>query len=256
MWVDVEYTDLVRLGTDVAALVFLSHVPHQWFLMSFYKIRPSTAIGCVAIDTIAAWLPFYILKVSSSIHSLKTPRGVAANRSVINDYPVQIATSLLAAGVYGVVVLGSYGTWLPVYLVIHFEGIKDISALYDGNFPYLVSFFIPLGFAAKIFLFTPATAAKPDRLDKEIAKFDPETATLAETILYNIWGFSKRTRALIIRTATLATVAGLHTSIQTFGAVEGAELFGAVGWSSVWVLATALTGAAYWWVGDVEGMDN
>lgn len=231
-------------------------MPYHYFLTSFYQIRPSTAIGCVVIDTLAAWLPFYSLKVSSSIHSIKTPKGVAANRSVINDFGVQTATSLLAAGIYGVVVLGTYSSWLPNYLITHFDGLRDMSALHNGNFPYLVASFLPLGFAAKVFLFTPATAAKPDKHDKEIAKFDAETATLRETVLYNVWGYSKRTRALIKRTATLVAMAGFHTSLQTYTTVEGAELFGALGWSSVWALAATLTGAAYWWVSDVDGIAN
>lgn len=243
------------LGSDVAALTFLSHVPYPYFLTSFYLIRPTTAIGCLAIDLLAAWLPFYSLKVSSSIHSVKTPRGVAVNRSVINDYGVQAATSLLAAGIYGVVVLTSYSSWLPTYLVFHFDGIRDVSALHNRNFPWLVGSFLPLGFAAKIFLFTPATASKPDNHDKEIAKFNPETATLGETVWYNIWGFSKRTRALIKRTATLVAVAGLHTALQTY-TIEGAEGLGAIGWSSVWALAATLTGLAFWWVADVQGIDN
>ena len=212
-------------------------------------------MGCLAIDIVAAWLPFYSLKVSSSIHSVKTPRGVAANRSVINDYGVQVATVLLAAGIYGVVVLTSYSTWLPVYLITHFDGIRDISALHNKNFPWLAGSFLPLGFAAKVFLFTPATASKPDNHDKAIAKFNPETATLGETVWYNIWGYPHRTRTLIKRTATLITVAGLHTALQTYVTISGAEGFGAVGWSSVWALATSLTGAAYWWVADVQGID-
>ena len=237
-------------------MTFLSHAPYHYFLTSFYQLRPSTAIGCLTIDILAAWLPFYFLKVSSSIHSVKTPRGVAANRSVINDYGVQIATSLLAAGIYGVVVLTSYSSWLPTYLVTHFDGIVDITALHNKNFAWLVGSFLPLGFAAKVFLFTPATASKPDRHDKEVAKFDPESATLGETVWYNIWGYSHRTRSLIKRTMTLVVVGGLHTSQQTYITIKGAEGYGAIGWSSVWALAATLTGAAFWWVGDVQGIDS
>ena len=237
-------------------MTFLSGLPYHWFLTSFYQIRPSTAIGCLAIDTAAAWLPFYSLKVSSSIHSLKTPRGVAANRSVINDWGVQAATSLLAAGIYGVVVFASYSSWLPIYLVTHFDGIKDISSLHNRNFPYLAGLFIPVGIAAKIFLFTPATAAKSDRHDKEIAKFNAETASLGDTVWYNIWGFSHRTRALIKRTATLVALAGVHTFLQTYVTLIGAEPLGALGWSSVWAVAATLTGLSFWWVGDVEGITH
>ncbi|KAL6713399.1 hypothetical protein ACLMJK_008864 [Lecanora helva] len=243
-------------SSDITAMTFLSHAPYLYFLTSFYTIRPSTAFACMAIDLLAVWLPFYTLKVSSSIHSVKTPKGVAANRSVINDFGVQIATSLLGAGVYALVVLASYSTWLPTYLVTHFDGIRDISALHNKNFPFLAASFLPLGFAAKVFLFTPATAAKPDRHDKEVAGFNPETATLAETVWYNVWGYSKRTRVLIKRTVTLVAVVALQTSLQTYITIEGAEAFGAVGWSSVWALAATLTGAVFWYVTDVQGIDN
>ena len=244
-------TDSGPLGSDVAALTFLSHVPYHYFLVTFYLIRPTTSTACIAIDTAAAFLPFYTLKVSSSIHSIKTPKGVAANRSVINDYQVQIFTSLLATGIYAVVVFGSYTSWLPVYLVTHFDGIRDISTLHNNNFPYIIASYLPIGFAAKMFLFTPSEAAKPDSHDKEIAKFNPETATLSETVIFNLWGYSKRTRTLMKRTATLAAVSGLHTYLQTYVSLEGTEALGAAGWSSVWALAATVTGAVYCWVGDV-----
>ena len=225
-------------------------------MIKFYDIQASTAITCLIIDTVATFVPFYLLRISSSVHSIQTPKGVAANRSVINDFGIQISTSLLAASIYGVVVLGSFGTWLPVYLVTHFDGIRDISALYEANFPLVAGGFIPVGFAAKVFLFTPATAAKPDAHDKSTAAFNPETATLYETIMYNLWGYSKRTRTMIKRTATLVTVSGLHTWLQTYASVEGAEGFGAAGWSSVWAVAAMLTGVAFWWVADVDGVSN
>lgn len=229
-------------------------MPYHYFLATFYQIRPTTSATCIAIDTLAAYVPFYSLKVSSSIHSIKTPKGVAANRSVINDTGVQIYTSLLAAGIYTVVVFGSYGTWLPVYLVTHFDGMRDISAAYSPNFPWLILSFLPTGFAAKVFLFTPATAAKADQHDKETAAFNPETATLGETVVYNLWGYSHRARTLIKRTITLVAVGGVHTMLQTYGSLEGADLLGAAGWSSVWGLAATLTGAAFLWVGDVDGV--
>lgn len=248
--------DSFCIGADFAALTLLSHVPYHYFLASFYLIRPSTAIGCLAIDTFAAYLPFWFLKVSSSIHSIKTPKGVAANRTVINDFGVQASTSVFAAGIYGVIVSASYLTWLPIYLVEHFDGIRDISILHNSNFTWLMASYLPVGFAAKVFIFTPSTAAKPDEYDKEIAKFNPETATLGETVIFNLWGYSKRTRTLIKRTATVVAVSGLHTWFQTYVALEGAEMFGAVGWSSVWAIAAIWTGIAFWWVGNVEGMSN
>ena len=244
------------LAADLACLIFLTHVPYQFFLISFYKISPITAASCIAIDTTAICIPFLLLRDVSAFHQLHTPKGKAANRSIIDDFGVQTSTSLLAAGIYGVIVFGSFTTWLPSYLVTHFEGIRDVSSLYSSTFFYLCLIFVPTGFAARVFLFTPTMAAKPDEADMQLAKFNPESATLAETMAYNVWGHSKRTRTMIARTTILVVMGFVHTWLHTYGAVEGAEGFGAVGWASVWALAAAVTGTSLLVVGDVEGVNN
>ena len=232
-------------------------MPHLYLLTTFYGIRPTTMASCLFIDVLTTYLPFRLLREESPTHSVEaSKKGLVSNRSVINDLTVRIYTAFLAAGIYAVVVFGSFGTWLPVYLVTHFDGIRDISAAHSAALPFLIVSFVPTGYAAREFLFTAATGAKPDAYDKELARFNPTTATLSETIMYNLWGYSKRTRTLIIRTATVAIAGGLHTWLQTFVAIEGAEGFGAAGWSLVWAVGAALTGAAYWWVGDVEGISN
>lgn len=197
-----------------------------------------------------------LLRGSSAYHKIKTPKGTAANRAVIDDWGVQTFTSLLAAGVYGVVVFASFTTWMPTYLVTHFDGIKDISSIYDSKVIALMAAFVPTGIAAKTFLFTPSTAAKPDEYDDKAALFNPETATLGETVIYNVWGHSKRVRTLIQRTATLVALGSVHTWLHTYLAVNGAEALGAAGWSSVWALAAISTSIGFWWVADVDGVSN
>ena len=113
-----------------------------------------------------------------------------------------------------------------------------------------------MGYAAREFLFSPATGAKKDLGDIRNEAFNPETATLSETVRYNAWGFSKRTRTMIKRTATLVTVTALNTWLQTYVTIEGSESYGAAGWSGVWALAAALAGTVFWWVADVEGVSN
>ena len=98
--------------------------------------------------------------------------------------------------------------------------------------------------------------AKKDSEDAKIEAFDPETATLGETVWFNVWGYSKRTRTLVLRTATVVVVGGFHTWLQTYVTVEGAEGYGAAGWASVWALAATVTGVVFLWVGDVEGVRN
>lgn len=247
---------MLSIGIDLASLTILSHVPPLYLLTTFYGIRPTTLIASLIIDTISTYIPFRYLRPLSPTHNPEAPKGAVSNRSILNDLPVQLYTTLLAAGIYGVVVYSSFKTWLPVHLVLYFDGIKDISAAHDAALPFLILAFTPLGYAARAFLFTPATGAKRDLGDIRNLAFNPETATLAETIKYNVWGYSKRTRTLIKRTATLAAVTYIYTYLQVYGTVEGTEGYGAAGWACVWATAAALTGAIFWWVGDVSGVSN
>lgn len=237
---------------DQGSLTLLAHLPYLFFLTSFYKIRPTTATFCLLIDLIAICGPFYFFRGSKASHKLEPPKDSIANRSLISDLQIQLLISLFASGVYGIVVFGSFRTWVPKFFVTHFEGIKDISSLYNSQFVLLCAAFIPTGVAAKTFLFTPATAAKPDALDDTIAAFDAETASLSETIFYNIYGHSKRVRVLMQRSLILASVVGAHTWLHTYLVVDGAEGFGAIGWSAIWSIAAIWTGLVFAWVGDVD----
>ena len=205
---------------------------------------------------LATYIPFRLFRPLIPQHTAEAPKGAVANRSIINDWEVSVYNSLLAAGIYGVVVYSSFATWLPVHLVLHFDGLRDISAAHEASVPLLLASFIPIGIAAKSFLFTPATGATRNLDDIKATVFNPETATLAETIKYNLWGYSKRTRVMITRTATLAAVSFLNTFLQAGVTVEGADVYGAAGWASIWATAAALTGTMFWWVGDVDGVSN
>lgn len=253
---DADYLCLTT-AFDLASLVLLSHLPYQFFLISFYRIRPTTAVASLAIDIIATGFPFYMLRGTLAYHHVTTPRHAGvANRSIIDDAGVQITTSVLASVVYAVVLFFSYGTWLPAYLVTHFAGIRDISALYESTLPYLIAFCIPMGFAAKTFLFTPTMAVTDSAgsEDDQIVKFDPETSGLYDTVLHNVWDYSPRNKVLIQRTAALLTVASVHTWLHTYGAVEGAEGFGALGWTGIWAGAGVLTAIAFSVIGNVDGV--
>ena len=259
-WVEesatLPHTNLSLIGVDLASLTLLSHMPPLYLLTTFYGIRPTTMMSSLLIDIVTTYVPFRLLRTMSAIHDVEAPKGAVSNRNILNDLPIRFYTSVLAAGIYGVVVFASFWTWLPVYLVIHFDGLRDISAAHSAALPFLILSFLPIGYAAREFLFTPATGAKRDLGDIKASAFNPETATLGETVIYNVWGFSKRTRTLIQRTATLILVTSMNTWIQTYVVIEGAEGYGAAGWAGVWAAAAALTGLTYWWVGNVEYVSN
>ena len=202
----------------------------------------------MAIDLLATSVPFYLLRGSSAFHQAHAPRGSVANRSVIEDLPIQIVTSVLGAGVYAVVILSAYHTFLRTWLILHFNNLPSLAAAYDAQFFLLVLVFLPVGVASKIFLFTPAAAARRDAADVVNTQFDAETATLSETFWYNVWGYSKRVRILISRTLFLAGITGVSTAVRTFASIDGVELAGAIGWASTCVVASLLSGATFAWV--------
>lgn len=81
--------------------------------------------------------------------------------------------------------------------------------------------------------------------------FDAENASLADTIWYNVWGWSKKTKIVIRRTVLLMTIVGVNTFVQTFVTVEGVEAPGAVAYSGAWVVAAGICGGVLGFVGAV-----
>ncbi|KAL9028519.1 MAG: hypothetical protein Q9196_003127 [Gyalolechia fulgens] len=243
-------------GWDLACLTVLSHMPYLYLLTTFYTVRPTTMWAGIVIDVVSTYLPFTLFRDSSPIHQSDAPKSLVANKSILNDLSVQICTSVLAAAVYGLVVYGSFHGWLPAFLIVHFEGLRDLSGAYTADLHLVTAGFIVSGYAAQSFLFMPALGARPDAHDLKMAEFDPETATLGQTVWYNVWGYSKRSRTLIKRTATLAIASAMQTGIRTYLTIEGVELAGAAGWAAMWAAAAVLVGGVFWWVGDVDGVFN
>lgn len=228
----------------------MSHLPPLYLLTTFYSIRPTTVLTSLAIDIVSNYLPFRLLRPLLPAHAPASTKVAVPNRSIITDFPVRVMTTLLAAAIYSTVIYGSYRSWLPVHLVTYFDGLKDISAAHSPALPLLIATFIPVGYAAHEFLFTPFAGSAADP-DDGLTPFNPATATLGETLRYNFWGYSARSKFILTRTITLMLVTGLNTWLHTFVTIEGVENYGALGWSSVWVMAAGLTGMVFWWVGDV-----
>ena len=98
------------------------------------------------------------------------------------------------------------------------------------------------------FLFAPSTAAT--RSSTQLAPFDPATATFAEHLQYNIWGwYNSRQQELISRTGLLALLVVSETIVSTWGTLAGVELVGAAGWAGIWGFGTVVLGAVLDWVG-------
>lgn len=243
-------------GKDLASLATLSNLPYYYLLHTFYELHLVACVTALLVDIAAIAVPFRALVPLIRAHE----PGRNPNQQVAQDGSVFFLMSLFGSAIYAVTVYGSLYTWLPVYLVVHFDEIRTMQHAHDATIPLLIGMLIPIGWATTQFLFTPMIGARGNpgitdpALKPEKVKFDPETATFGETVAWNLGygpdGFSKRAEVLAKRTAVLISYSMIKTSLRLFMVIEGTEAVGAVGWASVWGLAAALTSLAYAWVGN------
>lgn len=103
------------------------------------------------------------------------------------------------------------------------------------------------GLACKTFIFTPAAAASA----APVRGFDPATASLRETLWYNVWGFSERAKVVVKRTAVVVLLSTVNTSLQTLVTVKGVQARGALAYAGVWAVAAGVAGVVLGVVGAV-----
>ncbi|KAJ5130497.1 uncharacterized protein N7515_006536 [Penicillium bovifimosum] len=239
-------------GRDVASFLFLTHMPTYSLLTFFYGIRPTSALITIGVTIASTALPFALLRRPSRVHDLShTPADAIANRNILQDKTTTVLTTILAASIFTVVLYTSYATWLPARLVVHFEGLPDISAAHAGpaGFPALFLTLIPAGWAARDFLFVSSTGYSTR------ATQSASCQGLTGSICRNTWGkLSTKTRILISRSIVLALGIQLNTIVQVAGTVRDVSVEGAATWGAVWAFASVVTGAAFAWIEAVDGV--
>jgi hypothetical protein len=230
-------------GYDLAALSLLSYGPSLYLLNSFYEISATTIGSSLLIDILTVYIPFRLLRPLSPAHS------ASASTPIAKSIDIQVYTTVLAGIIYSLAIYISYVLFLPEYLVTYFSDLPTIEVAHRATYLTLLPVTLIFGAAIRSFIFTPAVDAVPTRAELEAAKFDPETATLGETLWWNIWGFEKRTKVVIKRTVVLMLISGVNTFVQCYWTIRGVEAKGAAVYSGVWVVAAGVTGAALGFVG-------
>lgn len=194
-----------------------------------------------------------VFRPLSPTHTPSTaPRGLVRNRSIITDPYTTTACSLLAAAIFATLLEFSFATFLPIWLINHFDHIRDLRAAHLGasGLPLLLVTLVPAGYAAMQFIFAPSTSAPPTTA----YVFDTTDSGFIEHVYHNAWGwYSNRERALISRTVLLAAMTFAESVIQTWGTLAGVELYGAMGYAAIWAAGVSLVGAVYDWVGGPSG---
>ncbi|KXH39723.1 hypothetical protein CSIM01_07743 [Colletotrichum simmondsii] len=231
---------------DLAALNLLAHGPPVYLIATFYNISTATAISALGIEMLSTFLPFQLLRPLSGAHA--GAKNVA-NREILTDIPIQIYTTILSAAIYSLTLFTAYKTYLPTTLVVYFQGLPSLAPAYTTNFLATLPVTVAFGAAAKSFIFTPFVATGETSEDEKLAEFEPATATLGETLAWNIWGYTTRAKVVILRTVVAMIVTGVNTYLQTFMTVNGVESYGATAYSGAWVAAAFFTGIGLAFVG-------
>lgn len=236
---------------DVLNLSILANLPYYALLYVFYATSIATVAMSFSVDVLSLAVPFYLLRNLNHHNAPKTTTTPKSINDLAADRHVQLYMSLFAAAVYSLIVYTSFYTWLPVYMVVHFDEVRSLEAAHNAVLPVLFAAFAPIGYAAKSFLFKPSIASARGPLTAGYKPFDPRTATFADTLSYNLGlgPYVSRASVLTRRTTLLVCASFANTLVRVFGTVEGSELFGAAGWAGLWSAAALAVGLGFAWVG-------
>lgn len=217
-------------------------------MAAFYDISPWTAAAYLAIDSLSALGPFVLLRPLSETH-VASP--ALPNGDIITDRNIKVSTGLLAGLIYGTTLYVAVKSYLGTNFVLHFEGITRVEPALDSKYGLVSAALLVglLGLAAQSFIFTPFETT-PATVDAKTARFDPVTATLGDTLRWNLWGFNRRTQVIILRTSMVALITWVNTYLQCAMTIHGVDTYGAATYASTWALAAMVTGAALQLVGD------
>lgn len=219
-----------------------------YLLSTFYDLSYTTALSALAIDMASVAVPFYLLR-PLSVH---TPSAAAAkglpNRELL-DLPLQLYTAALSTGIYTVTLVLSLRFILPRILVTYFNGLPTLEPAYAASYAAALPTTLLFGIAASTFIFAPFATTGRAKEDEKIGEFDPVAASLGETVWWNVWGYTAKTKVVVRRTAIAAFIAAVNTYLACSRTVYGIESTGAAVYAGVWAFAAVCSGIGLGLVG-------
>lgn len=214
-------------------------------MFAFYSLSPATALSALAVDIVSASVPFYFLRPLSAVH-----RHAASlpNRELV-DLPLQLLTTALSTGIYTVTLVLSLRFVLPRILVLYFSGLPTVEPAYTASYATVLPVTLLFGAAASTFIFAPFATTGKAKEDDKISQFDPAAASLGQTVWWNFWGYTAKTKVVIRRTAITTLVTGVNTYLACSKTINGVDPAGASAYAAVWVFAALCTGVGLGMVG-------
>lgn len=216
----------------------------------FYQISPSVLMVDLVAGIVSTSAPFALLRSVAPAHhpSDKSTRYAVRNRPILTDPYTTAFTSVLAATIFAVLLELCFESFLPTFLIGHFEFIRTLEPAHRGSaqLPILLVALLPAGIACRSFLFAPSTSA----VASEVKELDTVTSGFSEHVRWNLWGwYTSRQKELITRATVLAALMSAETVVQCAGALQGGELQGGAGYAAVWVVGVAVITGVLDWVG-------
>ncbi|KAG6030325.1 hypothetical protein E4U40_007972 [Claviceps sp. LM458 group G5] len=230
---------------EAASMNVLAHGPVIFLLSAFYGLSSTSAILALVIDVLSIAVPFYLVLPLSRADG-SAPRN--SNREML-DMPMQILTSLLSTGIYTVTLVLSLRFLLPRILVLYFRGLPTLEPAYSASYMDVLPVTLVFGLAASKFIFAPFATTGKAKEDAKIEEFDPVNASLGQTVEWNFWGYTAKTKVVIRRTIGAALLTGVGTFVGCSYRMHGVEAAGAAAYASVWVASVVLAGVGLGFVG-------
>lgn len=188
-------------------------------------------------------MPFHLLRPLSAVHSPSAAAPIS--KDLVVDLPLQLSTAALSTAIYTVTLVLSLRFLLPRILVLHFNGLPSLEPAYAASYTAALPVTVLFGAAASIFIFPPFAAAGRE----QPAQFDPVEASLGETVRWNVWGYTNKTKVVVRRTAAAAFVTAVNTYLACTMTIYGIESAGAAAYAAVWAVSAMGTGLALGLVG-------
>lgn len=213
-------------------------------LAAFYNLTPTTALSALVIDVLSIAVPFYLVRPLSATGD----SSIKASRDVL-DIPMQLLTTILSTGIYTVTLVLSLRFLMPRILVVYFSGLPSLEPAYSAAYTDVLPVTVLFGLAASTFIFAPFATTGKAKEDAKIEQFDPVNASLGQTVWWNFWGYTAKTKVVIRRTAAAVFLSGVSTYLACTKTMYGIESTGAVAYAGVWIAAALFTGVGLGLVG-------
>ncbi|EGD94934.1 hypothetical protein TESG_02432 [Trichophyton tonsurans CBS 112818] len=250
---------------DALCFIGLIHLPAYSLLLNFYNIRPTTIIAVATFTILSCTIPFSYFRPLGPAHS----GSPAANRAILADRLTTAYITVASTLVYTTFIYLSFVTWLPTHLVTYFNGLPDITAAHAGpkGFVSLFLSLLPAGYGTRDLLFVTSASQPPEKQvepkttrrrlrssDSRKEEEEQRDESCIASLYKKAWlGLSPALRTLISRSLALALMTLTNTFVQLAGTISGVEPKGALGWGSIWSLATLVNAFFYGWVQEASG---